>query len=75
MSIRRMGPLELDELEKEYVNVYITANPIKGVQEELRMLGGLVGVPATEMRGEPIVGGRITNVHTMNTKRETRCAS
>jgi DNA polymerase-3 subunit alpha len=65
----RMKPLELADLEKEYVNFYITADPIKGIQEEIRMLGGEVGVPAADLRGEPIIGGRITNVHVMNTKK------
>lgn len=69
MAIARPKPLELAELEKEYVNFYITADPIKGIQEEIRMLGGHVGVPAADLRGEPIIGGRITNVHVLKTKK------
>lgn len=64
-----MKPLELADLEKEYVNFYITADPIKGIQEEIRMLGGMIGTPVTDLRGEPVVGGRITNVHIMNTRK------
>lgn len=64
-----MKPLELGELEKQHVNFYITADPIKNVQKELDMMGGVVGVPVDDLRGEPIVGGRITNVHTLKTKK------
>lgn len=69
-----MKPLDLAELEKEYVNFYITTDPIKGVQEEIRMLGGSVGVPVADLRGEPIIGGRITNVHTLETKKGDKMA-
>jgi DNA polymerase-3 subunit alpha len=65
----RMKPLELAELEKEYANFYITADPIKDIQQEILMMGGTVGVPVTELRGEPVIGGRITNVHVLTTKK------
>lgn len=69
LTMEPMKPLEMGELEKEYVNFYITDDPIKGIQEEIKMLGGFVGVPASEMMGEPIIGGRLSNVHTLKTKK------
>lgn len=62
-------PLEKGELEKQYVNFYITDDPIRGVRQELYRLGGVVGVDVTELHGTPIVGGRIAHIHTLMTKK------
>jgi DNA polymerase III subunit alpha len=69
-----LKPLEMGELEKESVAFYITDDPIRGIQEELRMLGGSVGVEDEDLRGQPIVGGRITNVHEMTTRKGDKMA-
>jgi len=73
-DVKSLKPLELAELENEYVNFFISANPIHAVQEELRMLGGVVGVHVNNLRGEPLIGGKISNVHILTTKKGERMA-
>lgn len=66
-----MKLLALGELEKQYVNFYITADPIKLVQNEVIMMGGVIGREFTlqDVNKEVLVGGRIGRVHTMKTKK------
>lgn len=68
-DIPELKPLEMGELEKEYVNFYITANPIKNIQNELKMMGADLGIKTGDLRGKPLVGGKITNVHKLKTKK------
>lgn len=68
-DIPELKPLEMGELEKENVNFYITANPIKNIQDELRMMGADLGIKTGDLRGKPLVGGKITNVHKLKTKK------
>ena len=55
--------LQMAEMEKEIVNFYITMNPLTAIREEIEMLGGTIGIPIENLSSEPLVGGRITNVH------------
>lgn len=68
-DIPELKPLEMGELEKEYINFYITANPIKNIQSELKMLGADIGIKTGDLKGKPLVGGKITNVHKLRTKK------
>lgn len=68
-NIPELKPLEMGELEKEYINFYITANPIKNIQNELKMMGVDLGIKTGDLRGKPLVGGKITNVHKLRTKK------
>ena len=38
-------------------------NPLTAIREEIEMLGGTIGIPIENLSSEPLVGGRITNVH------------
>lgn len=66
-----LKPLEMGELEKQYINFYITADPLKIVQEEIKLMGGQVGREFTlaDVRRQVLIGGRIGRVHPMKTKR------
>lgn len=74
--VAAMKPMELGELEKEYINFYITADPLKLVQSEVRMMGGYIGREFTlaDVNKEVLIGGRIGRVHTMKTKKGSTMA-
>ena len=63
-----LTPLEMANFEKETINFYVTLNPIHAIQREVEMLGGCVGVPIAKLPKNPLIGGRITNVHLHRTK-------
>ena len=64
-----LSPLEMGELEKQYAGFYITADPIKRIQQELSLMGAVIGINTEALRGTPLVGGRVTNVHQLQTKK------
>lgn len=68
IPVEPLKPMEMAELEKEIINFYVTLNPIHAIQEELTMLGGCVGIPIESLPKDPLIGGRITNVHVHYTK-------
>lgn len=68
-EVAPLKPIEMAELEKQYINFYVTMDPIKGIQEEILMMGGTVGVPTSELYGTCLIGGRITNIHCHQTKK------
>lgn len=67
-------PLEKADLEKQYVNFYISADPIKMVQKAVSMVGGVIGIEAERLSGNPIIGGRITNIHPHQTRKGDQMA-
>lgn len=67
--VDELTDLQKGELEKEYVSFYLTADPLKIVQDELRMMGAQVGIHTEDLVGTPLIGGRITQVHAFNTKK------
>lgn len=73
-QVPELTDLEKGELEKEYVSFYLTADPLKVVQDKLKMLGAQIGVPANELTGEPMIGGRVLHVHTLKTKKGAKMA-
>lgn len=73
-EVEPLKPMEMAELEKQYINFYVTMNPIKGIQEEIEMMGGTVGIPMANLYGVCLIGGRITNVHPHQTKKSEEMA-
>lgn len=67
-------PFRMAELEEQYVNFPITADPLQKVRDELHRLGASVGVPTEELWGEPLIGGRVTRIHTTTTKKGDQMA-
>lgn len=67
--VDELTDLQKGELEKEYVSFYLTADPLKIVQDELRMMGAQVGVRTEDLVGTPLIGGRVTQVHAFNTRK------
>jgi DNA polymerase-3 subunit alpha len=66
--------LEAANLEKQFVNFHITADPLVLIRQELVMMGAEVGVETENLRGKPPIGGRITNVHFTTTKTKKQMA-
>jgi len=60
-------PMQMAELEKQYINFYVTADPMVMIRDELTMMGASIGVPVEDLRGTPIIGGRISRVHLHST--------
>ena len=73
-QVSELTDLEKGELEKQYVSFYLTADPLKVVQDKLKMLGAQIGVPANDLTGEPLIGGRVSHVHTLKTKKGAQMA-
>lgn len=66
--VERFTDLEAANLEKQFVNFHITADPLVLIRQELVMMGADVGISTENLRGKPPIGGRITNVHFTKTK-------
>lgn len=73
-DVPELKPIQMAELEKEYINFYVTIDPIKSIQQEIEMMGGHIGKPVADMFGVNLIGGRIINVHKHITKKEEEMA-
>lgn len=67
-------PLEMGELEKEYISFYLTEDPIHIVQDKLRMMGASVGINTQALHGDVQIGGRVAQRHVFNTKKGQKMA-
>lgn len=70
----KLEPIEMGEMEKEYLSFYLTEDPLRIVQDKLRMVGASVGVHTPDLSGNVVVGGRVTQRHIFNTKKGQKMA-